>query len=331
MGRTLADILDRQGDELDAAQDAAAARVLRVYDDARRELRERLDAMLASGLDVVTPWTAQQVAGTLAQVEAALLSRIGADLDPAVRAEQERALADLVATVEKGDKAQPGALREVETAFALKLADPLLTRLQTADVYASVRELIVLAQRETARGWAQKLTLPQLRDRLAAREGSVFAANRSLAEQAVRNTVSLAYNQAHLDGILAARETLDGPKGRPEDPLLKRADEYRDHRSHPVSPLLHYVAVLADAPFIVRAVDIARKAAEMGRPMRTTTRDGRLSSMGMVWPRQGDVFVGQAHPAHRYERGRITAWRRSWGTGADRTVYVEAGQPVPYR
>lgn len=331
MARTLADILDRQGDELDAAQDAAAARVLRLYDDARRDLRERLDAMRADGRDVATPWSWQQVNATLAQLEYALLARIGGDLDPVVRAEQERALADLMATVEKGDKAQPGALREVETAFALKLTDPMLTRLATADVYASVRELIVLAQRETARGWAQKLTLPQMRDRLAAREDSVFAANRALAEQAVRNTVSLAYNQAHLDGILTARETLDGPKGRPEDPLLKRADEYRDHRSHPASPLLHHVAVPADAPFILRAADISRKAAEMGRPMRTTTRDGRLSSMGMVWPRQGDVFVGQAHPAHRYERGRITAWRRSWAEGRDTTVYVEAGQPVPYR
>jgi hypothetical protein len=109
---------------------------------------------------------------------------------------------------------------------------------------------------------------------------------------------SRAYNDAHLEGILE----LDQSDPRPDDPLLKKIDEFFDQRNHPFSRAANERVALPQDPFVVPVAEVDAAARAMRRP-----------SSGVLWARVDGNYVGQNLPAHFNERGRIIPWRASWG------------------
>lgn len=119
------------------------------------------------------------------------------------------------------------------------------------------------------------------------------------AELMTRTELNRAYNDAHLE---SARE-LEAVDPQPGDPVLKRIEEYFDHRNHPFSRVADGQAVPLEEPFRVSVAAVAAAASALGK-----------RSSGVLWPVEGSNYVGMNLPAHFNERGRIVAWRASWGT-----------------
>lgn len=281
------DLLDRQAVDLGHLQDREARRVLRAFEDARRDLRARLSA-------TSLPASEHQIRVVLAQTDAAILAlqdRMGQALDAGARASQERALQNLVQVIDRQERtfALHGAEIDIEVLSRLTQRNGLALHKYAVGRYG--RQVIANIQRELVAGYAAGLTPHELARRIAG-TGGVLARHAGRAELIARMELARAYDEGHQ---ISLEETAvyDDPDTR--DPLLKRADEFFDARNHPFSLLLHGRAV--------------RPRQEWEVPLAPGTRGG------LVWQVTGRVAHGFGYPAHYNERGRQVPWRASWGGG----------------
>lgn len=289
------DLLERQGRELDRLTDARAAALLSAYEDARRALLEQLrDTPLGSRE------TAHRMRVRLAQVEvgvAALRARMGQEMSRAEVAAQQLALQHLLSLI----RAQEPHLRDsgagIEVAVAGRLAEQRALALHRYSIDRYGAQVIENIQRAIVSGVVRGLTDHELARHIAGASGSVLASMRSRAELIARMELSRAYNDAHLESIRSFAELADDPN----DPVLKKIDEYFDQRNHPFSRAAHGTTALPGEPFRVSVAAVAEAARALGK-----------SSKGVLWSQQGGDYVGEM-PAHFGERGRVIAWRASWG------------------
>jgi len=305
-------LIDRQGAALDRLDDREARRFLRAFEDARRELREKLSAMQALGLDEATPYTAQHLRVTLAQVESSvqqLQRRLQAALDESLRVTQERALQDLIDVIKLQEPGfvDTGQRLEMEAMRRLSEDRGLLVHQHSVSRYSA--EMMEAIQRELIGGLATGQTVRQITDRLTGIKGSIFAERRWRAELVARMELNSAYNRSHLIGLQTARDVLDDPDT--DDPLLKRADEYRDLRNHAISRVLHGMVVPIDEPFRVPAAKVKAEHEKL-QAQRVAKGLKRRRLSGITWRRDGAHYVGAHMPAHFWDRGRIVPHRKSW-------------------
>lgn len=305
------DLLDRQGEALQALSEAEARRMLRVYEDARRELAETI------GSGAPGTFTAQHQRVVLAQLQAGMLQlreQLGERLAASARAVEERSLSDLVRLLSatEDDFRDAGSALEVEVLARLSEHRALLLHTHSAARYSS--ELMDALQRDLVRGVAQGETLRQIRERLAGTGAAAWKNARARADLVVRMEVSAAYGRGHQLGLEAAAKALDTPDD--PDPLWKRADEFFDARNHPLSRVLH--GRLAPVTEQVRGATVPGRwrvpVAEVAAQARKAGRSWNPArANGVVWEYDGAQIVGSAYPAHFYDRGRMTPWRKSWG------------------
>lgn len=302
-GSRIQRLLDRQGEALARLTDQQARDLLRTYEDARRELRERLEAMGFTGRDQATPFTAQHLRVTLAQVEASIRdmeARLNASIDASLRTQRERALQDLLRVIAAAEPNMKAAGSQIEVAAVQRLSAQHGLLLHQHSVHRYGSQVVEAIQRELVIGTTSSQSWRQLTERIVGRENSVFAGMRHRAELIVRMESSRVYNEGHQAGLEEAAAVLDEP-GR-ADPLQKRADEYADRRNHPLSRALHG--------------RLAPIAGEWQVPVSEVTAWGRVlgkSTGGIVWREEAGFYVGASYPAHYNDRGRMTPWRSSWG------------------
>lgn len=303
MRATLRNLLERQGRDLDRLTDAEAARVLAIYEAARRELAERLTAQEAITGGEVT-FTVLDLARTQALVEQAvrdLQTRMGAQVDSAVQASKARSIEHLFDLVERAEPDFRGVGGSIRMDALLRISQPRGLLLHRFSLQRYGADVVSRMQGHLVQGVAQRLTYVQMRERLVGKEFSAAAEMRPRAELIVRNEMSSAYNGTYTDevGSLAKRLDVEGD----DDPLLLRIDEHLDARSHPISWLLDGKARKPDGPpFRVSVAAVRAKAATLKRK-----RAG-----GVLWRVEGGDYVGETLPAHHWERGRVHAWRKSW-------------------
>lgn len=300
-------LLERQGKSLDRLDDADIRRLRRVYRNARRQLRERLATLVAAGR--ADSWSAEQTRAAAAQVEAGILrmeQRLGVEMDGMVQARQQMALnhmLQLLRTAESSFDRQASSAIQVEVLNELSRDQGLLLHRYSIRRYSL--QVIERIQAEMARGIAMNLAPSQIITMMAG-PGGAMAGMEGRVELILRMETARAYDVAYQKSMVAAAAETDDDN--PGDPLMKRADEFRDNRTHPLSLALDGRLAPLDGVWRVPAAEVRAWAAATGR------RTG-----GIVWQRDGSDYVGAIYPAHFNDRGRSTAWRRSWGTSEPRT------------
>jgi hypothetical protein len=314
-------ILGQQGEALDRLDDRAAKAFLDAYEDARRELRERLWAATQNrGADT---FTAQHLRVMLAQVESGitrLRDRLKQQVSDSRRKFEERALNNLVDIIRTAEPDFRDAGAQIETGILNKLAERRGLELYGVSVDRYGLDLVEAIHRQMVVGVVQGDTFAKLIDRITAVENSPFAALRGRAETIVRTEMATAYDRAHQAALEEAHAFLDDPDD--PDPLMKRADEFRDLRNHPISRVLDGMTVPVGEPF---RVPIAAVAAENAKLNAARGVARRVS--GVLWPIVDGYYVGN-YPAHFRDRGRQVPWRRSWDHDKPVTVRKPTGKPL---
>jgi hypothetical protein len=291
------ELLERQAYELDRLTRAQAKAVLAAYEDARRELLERLNAQSSTK----APANTQRLRVMLAQTTegiAALQARLGRELEGAELAAHTKSMRHLLKLVRAAEPRFRDAGGAIEVGIVKRLATRRAQHLHRKAVRRYGADVVAEIHRALAAGVAAGLTQPELAARVAAAGGSVLAQHRGRAELIARMETARAYNDGVLDGI---RE-IDEADRRPDDPLLKRIDEFFDLRNHPFSRAAHGKTAAPGEPFRVAIAEVKAAAETMKRGVG-----------GVVWRKVGANYVGDNLPAHFGERGRIVAWRASWG------------------
>lgn len=306
------EMLAVQAAELASLHDREARRFLQVFEDARRELWEQLNAFVALGKDQKFPYTAQWTRTMLVQADEGarrLRHRLGEQLGEAVERQKRGALQSLIEVVRtmEPEFLEAGGMIEVEALRRMTESEGLLLHRYSIDRYGA--ELVADMQRELTVGMARGMTIPQLRDRLAGLKGIIHG-KKHRAELIVRMELNSAFNRYHLDSIKGASAALD--QDRPsEDKLQKKADEYLDLRNHAISRVLDGQVQPPDQPFKV-PVALVEAEHEKLQAMRRAARLKPRRLGGILWPVVGGHYTGNNYPAHFWERGRIVPWRRSW-------------------
>lgn len=290
------DLIARQGEEFARMTEAQERRVLRGLEDARRDLRERLLVLEATGGDTATPFTAQHLRMALVQVESAvgnLRDRLDDTFVGAERQLHDRAVSHLLGIVKRAEPKFRDAGGALDLPILQRLTERRGLALHRHSVQRYGAQLIEAIQRELVVGVASNLTVPQIADRIAGTDRSVFAGARGRAMLIARMELSRAYG----DGAQIALEQLAAtdPPGT-NDPLMKKADEAFDYRNHPFSRALHGRVALPQDDWRVPVAGLPK---------------GALS--GLVWKRRGAFVTGFAYPAHYNDRGRMIPHRASWG------------------
>jgi hypothetical protein len=290
-------LLEQQAYDLERLHAHELAAVLRAYDDARRSMLERLQR--STGL---TPETDQHLRMMLLQAEqgaADLRARMGAALAGTELRAHEASMRHLMALVKLAEPEFIGTGAAVEVEIVRRLAGKRALALHRYSVERYGAQVVEDIQRALVAGVVEGLTTTQLAQRVAGAGGSTMASQRHRAMLIARMETTRAYNDAHLESIRVTNEM----DRRPEDPMLKRIDEFFDQRNHPFSRAAHGTLAKADELFTVPVAAVAAAAQSMSKGMG-----------GIVWTQTGSVYQGMNLPAHFNERGRITAWRASWGT-----------------
>jgi hypothetical protein len=303
------ELLERQAKELDELDDAAARRVMAAYEDARRELRENVESLLANAPDNL--YTIEQMTGTLAQVDGGvrrLTSRLGIALGEQAAVVQAAAGRHLVELVRAAEPSWGAAVVQVEAGLVARLSSPTATALRHSRTLAYGSELAAKVQASAVQAAAQKLTITQTVDRLTAQTGEVFAgaAGRSRAFLHTRMQLNTSYNEGHREGVTRLSERLDLGRAA-DDPLLMRISEYRDKRTSAISIVLDGMTKpVADADGNPVQWRVSKAA------VLSAAAANNASASGIVWREDGGFYVGDGLPAHYNERGREHAWRASW-------------------
>lgn len=299
--KDLAALLDRQGARLERLDDRQARSVLRVLEDSRREVRELL---LASG-GASDTWTATRWSSSRVQIDDAirrLKFRFNETLEVGFDVSHKRAVSDLLAVVRKGDGAAAWAASAggIEFEALAKLSDPNRTLLHRYSVNFYGSELADKIQRELARSVALRRTVGETSDAVASTSFSTFSSMEHRADLIVRMEMNRAYNDAH-DAAAAEASKRDRFAGK-RGPLIRKIDEFRDHRNHPISVAINGLGAEIGKPFRIPVVEVRAAAHKIGKPVS-----------GILWTKVGTNYEGMSLPAHFGERGRIVPWRQSWG------------------
>jgi len=307
------ELIRRQGEALDRLEDREVRAMLRAYDDARRELAEDLERMAASGLDRATPFTAQHLRATMAQIEAGakrMERRLGDVLSPAIGRAQARSLEDLLQVISSKEREFRDAGGRIEQEVLRRFSEDRGLLLHEHSIQRYGRDVVNRIQRELVVGVTRGQTWRQVAKRITGRDDSVLAGMKARGELIVRMELNGAYNDAHLTGIKSAASVLD--EAHPGDPLGKKADEFRDLRNHALSRVLTGQWQLPNDPFRVSVAEV-RAEHERLQEQRKARKLKPRRLTGTLWEQVGGYYVGNNYPAHYYDRGRIVPWRQSWG------------------
>jgi hypothetical protein len=155
-------LLQRQGEALQRLEDAQVARFLGVFDAARRELREQLDATAPGARQT---FTARQAALMLAQVEGAiaqLQGRLTAELDGAIARQQRQAVHDLVAVLTTGDRLVAELGNRIEVAALSTLSEPGALLLHRASLRRYGAALVEECGRQLAKGGVDRALIDRI-------------------------------------------------------------------------------------------------------------------------------------------------------------------------
>ncbi len=303
--------LERQGEALDRIEGAGLRRMFRVYEDTRRELAQTLIDMEDAGLDERTPFTYQRHRSTLAQIELGMqrmAQRLGDEMRQIARAMGERTIEDTIKLLARAETDFAGVADGVEVRALERLNEAQSLNLHKHSLDRYTAETVEEIQRELLQGITRKQTFRDLRLRLFGRLSkrnayeSVWLRRQHRLSLIVQMETARASDEVHRSSIEAAADVLDVPND--PDPLMARADEYRDHRNHPLSLALHGRLRKLDADWMV-------SKAEVEAWQTVTKHRGPPSSI--TWPLHGTTYVGRTYPAHFGDRGRQTPWRQSWG------------------
>lgn len=307
MASRLVRLLNEQQEALDALTDREARRFLVTLEDSRRELLETVQALEDSGLDKVTEYTAQQKRVLLAQVDAGarqLRRRLATAADDFADAAAQAAALDVVNTVRAAepDFTDAGGRLDLELARRLDEEKGLLLHRHSVDRYGL--KLIEDFRRGMLQGLLQGESIGMTARRLLKAGGPVFGGmTLSRAELIVRMELNSGYNRMHLAACKATAEETDD--AHPGDPMQRRAAEYLDARSHPISWALQGMVTGLDEPWAVPVAEVQAWAAKLGRGVG-----------GITWELRGAHYVGSLYPAHFWERGRQVPTRKAWDDDA---------------
>lgn len=310
MASRIDELIERQADEIAAFDEREVKAFLRAMDDARRSLRDRLQALG----DGKTTFTAQRLRTALVQVEAAQLElqdRLGRQLGASIEAVDRKGLAHTLAIVRKAERKFRDAGGAIEFGALRKISES--RDLQLMQLQTSLRrygaEVVDKIHRQLVLGVVSGDSLDQLTDRIARTDG-VFAANSGRAELIARMELNAAYNRSTQDTIeeLAASDDPNDP-----DPMLRKACEFRDLRNNAISRVLDGTITAVKSPFRISVAEVQVEHAKLNA-QRAAARLPTRRLGGIVWPIVGANYVGFNYPAHFRDRGRIVPWRRSWGT-----------------
>ena len=308
MSERIDKLLARQARQLDKLEDIEVKRMLSVYTDSRRELRENLRDLVSSGRG--STWSAAHMRAGIVQVESGMLQmqeRLGGELDALVANRMRLALnhmLSLIRVAERGSlSAAVGSAIEVAAINRINQTGGLLLHRHSLRRYSL--QMVERIQSEMVRSLTLQKTPFQVVEDLAGPNG-VLAGQKHRAELIVRMETARAYDQGHQVSLEEAANELDADN--PDDPMLKRADETRDKRTHPFSLALDGRLAPVKGAWHVPVAEVRAWAASTGR-----------AAGGILWAQSGISYVGGAYPAHFNDRGRQTAWRRSWGPSAPKT------------
>ena len=295
-------ILAAQERQLLRLEEAEVRAFLRAYHDARRELRERLEAAHMKGLG--DSWTAQHTRAATMEVEsgiAAMQSRLDGMLGAQALKRSELALGHMARVFRRYEAEYIGVEVGINLGAMRRLTrsgDLLLHRYSTSRYSA---DLMGKIQAELARSHAARLPRSEVVKRIVGLDESVFSGMEHRAALIDRMENTRAYDSAFRAGLEEAHEVLDEP-GDP-DPLLKKAIEFIDKRSHPFSAAVDGRVAHTDGEWEVPAVEVRKHAQKMGKGVS-----------GILWPSDGTHYRGATYPAHFNDRGRGIPWRVSWGS-----------------
>lgn len=308
------DLLAAQAERLAALQDETARAVLRLAEDARREMREALERALADGLDAKTPYTVQHLRTMLAQAEATVANlerRIGRELDAAAKAAGDRAFADLIDVIkanepefrDTGGRVEMRVLSRYAQEQAL-LVHSYSTKLYTQDVMAAIqRDLALGLQRgDTRRDTVKRIT----------ESGRGTMAERTYrAELIARMETNRMYNDMHQASAEEAASVLDEPDD--DDPLLRQMEEYFDHRNSPASRAADQIVSALAQPFRIPVADVRTWEDRLKR--RAGIVGDKRKGGGTQVPIVAGYYELARYPFHFGERGRQVPYRASWDDG----------------
>ena len=301
------DLLERQAHDLATFQDRTAREVLKLAADARRELREQLDAMAASGLDEATPYTAQHHRVMLAQADAmvrALDTRIGTALDAATVAAGDAALKDLLAVirVNEPDFVDAGGAVEMRVLQRYTVERGLLLHAYSTRRYSA--EVMAAIQRELSLGLLRGANRAEMVTRITKVGTGTMAALDHRAELIARMESNAAYGNMHAAALEEASAVLDEP-GR-ADPLLRQMSEFIDARNSPASRAADGIVAALTEPFRVPVAEVVRWERLMKKRAGITKQT----------PVVGGYYEVHRYPFHFGERGRQIPYRTTWDDGA---------------
>jgi len=299
----ITNLLDDQARALDAMQDADAAQTLRALNDARRALREQMEALRVTGGDRVQRWTMQHYRVMQAQVDAGiaqLTRRLTTEMDSASVALGKLAANNMLAVIRANEPEFTDVGNRIEYRVLARLNQEQGLLLHRYSVQTYGQTLIASIQREMAAGVARGLSIPQMTDRITSTDRSVFGVLRGRAELIARMESNNAYNAMHHASLEEAAAILDDP-GQVEDRLQRQANEYMDGRTTPISHAIDGMVTDINKPWRVPVARVQASAAALKKPVG-----------GVLWPEVGGFYVVGNYPVHFGERGREVPFRASW-------------------
>jgi hypothetical protein len=308
------DLLESQAAALAALQDDTAAAILRLAADARREMREALEAALADGLDAATPYTVQHLRTMLAQAEAIVANlerRIGKELDATARTAGEQAFADLLDVIRANepDFLDTGGRVEMRVLSRLTVERGLLVHQYSTKLYSA--EVMAAIQRDLAAGLLTGGNRKAVVDRIVKSGTGTMAAKEHRAELIARMESNRLYNDMHMASLEEAASVLDEPGT--DDPLLRQMSEYFDSRNSPASRAADGIVAALTEPFRIPVADIREWERKLKRKAGIV---GDKKGGGTQVPIVGAYYELARYPLHYGERGRQIPYRPSWDNGA---------------
>lgn len=221
-------------------EDREAARILKLYQEVRRDLRDRLEAAPRGS------FTAQQFRGTLVQIERAIVDMnglLGREMRPAALAAARESIAHLGQELSRWNQKFAGAVMPLNI-DAVRIASDqesfLFNRYEASiDAYgAGLRSRFAQGLAEAV---AAELPMGEVMDRV----GRTFRGEEWKLQQIVRTELHNVYGQSKLEGMkdLVENEIPDLMKTL-FHPMDKRTgeDSKRLNRSNPIVPV--------DEPFV---------------------------------------------------------------------------------
>ena len=231
------EILEAQARQLLRLEEREVRAFLRTYHGARRELRERLDSLTRRGLS--NRWTTQHTRVALAEMESGIRvlgGRLRGVLGSQAIVRRDVAFRHLHKVIGHFEPQFLGLEAGVNIGAMRRLtaSGDLLLHRYSVNRYSA--ELMERIQAELARGHAARLPRSTVVRRITGLDDSVFSGMEHRGALIDRMENTRAYDASTAAGMEEAGQVLDEPGDR--DPLMKKAVEFLDKRSHPFSAAL---------------------------------------------------------------------------------------------